>query len=1208
MYSILVFILMLYVIYFQVIERRGQKTPLYINLMEQDAYAGIGFDPAAINALPNLEGGQESGTGMIWRKFPPDIPRRIVNAGLPGLPWRHYLSPLSKKPMEFTILIPFDMDAASMALLNDVSSIPGIFLAYIGDNWEIFFNGRLIRSELHLGEDGWIQSGRAWRSVFFPVDKTLFHAGRNVLAFRIFGDPTYGVSGFYYHSPYYIEDYSVIEYMHNDTLIIIVCSIYLFMGLYHLLLYTGLRRESYNLYYAFFLIILGFYTLARNRFINQIIPDSNIAVRIEYLCLFMLPAAFFTFVEVLWKQRLSRPTKIYSTFCFLLSILQLIFSNQFGDELLPIWGSSLIAFFLCFFFFPIICGKIKNHERRGRNKEKKNLNDFLKYAVRALVENPSGNIMIGIGVAFICGTIDIADAIFFHNSIQTFIYGCFFFTAGTAFTLSSRFSEIYYQLDQAKTDMENLNVKLEATVRERTLELEEQTRIAESASRTKSEFLARMSHEIRTPMNAIIGMSQLVLREKLGPQAREYVNNIRHAGDNLLSIINDILDISKIESGKMDIIPTEYRLASLINDVLSIIRTRLDEKPLLFVTKIDGSLPRLFYGDEVRIRQVLLNLLSNAVKYTRKGHIVLTIRGEKIAEKRRMILYFEVSDTGIGIKSKNLERLFGNFTQFDVKQNREIEGTGLGLAISRNLCRLMGGDITVQSVYGEGSTFSAFLPQRIVHGEPFALVDNPQTKTVLVYEKRPVYIESLVFTINSLKVNCFLAQSREEFIDFIEEGGYQFVFTSSALYPEVQEILKEHKILIAPAVFAEHGEVFRPDIHVLSMPVHPAAVANILNGKMGDIAYTQARNSWIRFTAPDARILIVDDIATNLDVATGLLAPYKIQTDRSFGGMESLKLVRENRYDMVLMDHMMPDMDGIEAVEEIRKYEGDYFKKLPIIALTANAVSGMKEMFLEKGFNDYLSNPIEIPKLDEIIGKWIPEEKQLKEAVSPSNTIMEGELFGGERDFPLSLLPIQGVDIFRGITMTGGTEEGYRKVLAQFCKDIKGRLPVFSEVPEEEDLSFFAVQAHALKSAAGTIGATDIAVEAAQLEAAGKSGDIDAIRDTLPFFYEGISILAKRIEEALSEPYETEEPEGARGDQTDPRYLAGLEDLRRELEAKDIKEIDRILGELEKLTGNEKSREILADISDQVLMSEYAGALDIVHKLIEKNNHGKQGA
>jgi HPt (histidine-containing phosphotransfer) domain-containing protein len=263
-------------------------------------------------------------------------------------------------------------------------------------------------------------------------------------------------------------------------------------------------------------------------------------------------------------------------------------------------------------------------------------------------------------------------------------------------------------------------------------------------------------------------------------------------------------------------------------------------------------------------------------------------------------------------------------------------------------------------------------------------------------------------------------------------------------------------------------------------------------------------------------------------------------------------------------------------------------------------------MFLEKGFNDYLSKPIELSKLDEIMGKWIPAEKKLKEE-SPLPGILGGGSTEGDIRAALSLPPIEGVDMLRGLTMTGGTEEGYRKVLHQFSRDLRERRSVFSEVPEEEDMAFFATQAHALKSAAGTIGAVEIAAEAAQLEAAGKAGDREALREILPAFYEGIGVLAKGIAAALSGTRGAEAGSGGAG--KDPlRYRAELEKLREALETKNIKELDRILGELEEGAEDGETRGILADISDQVLMSEYPGALDLVHKLYEKNNPEIRGA
>jgi signal transduction histidine kinase/CheY-like chemotaxis protein len=742
-------------------------------------------------------------------------------------------------------------------------------------------------------------------------------------------------------------------------------------------------------------------------------------------------------------------------------------------------------------------------------------------------------------------------------------------------------------------------------------DLEEQTRLAESVSRAKSEFLAQMSHEIRTPMNAIIGMSHLALQAEMRPQAREYVENIRRAGDNLLVIINDILDFSRIESGRLTIVPGEYQFASLINDSLSIIRTRLHEKPVLMFTRIDSTLPRQLVGDEARIRQILLNLLSNAVKYTREGHIILSIRGEK--SDGGIVLWFEVADTGVGIKPEDMEKLFGNFVRIDAKQNQGIEGTGLGLAISRSLCQLMGGDITARSVYGKGSTFTASLPQEIADERPFAQVEAPKAKPVLIYEKRRISGESLEYTLKNLGVNCSLADSQEALAKFLGEETYRFVFMPSALYTEFRNILEKQEIRsgesghlplsrVTPVLFAEYGDAIRPDITTVMTPIHPAAVASILNGKISDAGYNHVQKSGVRFTAPDARILVVDDLATNLDVIAGLLAPYKVKIDRALDGPEAVRLIRENRYDIVFMDHMMPGMDGIEVTEIIRKSEGDYFKDLSVIALTANAISGMREMFLEKGFNDYLSKPIDISRLDDLLGKWIPGNKKIKEeswerpeAGEPGDAGIEDPGKTGTPLFPA----IEGLDIGRGVANTGGTEEGYRKVLYSFVWDAEDRLKHISAFPDTDDLAAFIIHVHALKGAAGSIGAAELSADAARLEAAGRSGDMETIRGLLPSFREQLSVLAGKIGEALEKGNGQGTDEGREGDAYQDKPALGEKSgpLREALESINMTEIERLIAEMEKLAGNPKTRRIIARLSHHVLLCDYDEAVKTLDEL-----------
>ena len=618
---------------------------------------------------------------------------------------------------------------------------------------------------------------------------------------------------------------------------------------------------------------------------------------------------------------------------------------------------------------------------------------------------------------------------------------------------------------------------------------------AEQANKAKSSFLAQTSHEIRTPMNVVIGMSELALRADTLAKAQEYMESIKQAGQNLLTIINDILDISKIEAGTLEIIQAPYTLASLLNDAISMISLRVAEKPIVFIVDVDPALPNNLLGDVVRIRQILLNLLTNAVKYTREGYIRLALTGERSGEENCITLSFEVSDSGIGIREKDIPALFQRFTRLDMKKNHGIEGTGLGLVITRNLCRAMGGDIILTSRYGSGSVFTVYFPQSFQNSAPLAEADRPEEKKTLCYEKEARRAASIAGSLKSLGVPVKMVCKAEDFFRELETEQYRFVLCGNGLIERAAEIIKERALDTMPVLLANPGLPSYPNFPKLDMPVYAGPLAAILNNRNA----AAQKKTWCgsTFTAPQARILAVDDIATNLVVIEGLLAIYRCQIDSCTSGADALGMVQKRRYDMIFMDHMMPGMDGIECTRLIRAWEkeqraasGIPKEPAPIIALTANAISGMREMFLEKGFTDYLSKPIEISKLNKIMETWIPKAKQAPHkgsAQSPESS----ELSAFFADCP----PVEGLDLQEGERRYSDAK--YLEVLRSYFIHTPALLEKMRRLeqglPASAALEDYVITVHGLKGSTYGICADETAKQAAGLEQAARNGNIDYI-------------------------------------------------------------------------------------------------------------------
>ena len=515
--------------------------------------------------------------------------------------------------------------------------------------------------------------------------------------------------------------------------------------------------------------------------------------------------------------------------------------------------------------------------------------------------------------------------------------------------------------------------------------------VAENASRQKSTFLANMSHEIRTPINAIMGMNEMVLRECENDNIRIYSENIQSASRLLLSLVNDVLDFSKIESGKMEIVCDNYYLDVMIHDVVNLIRGKAEQKNLEFYVEVQKEIPNQLFGDELRNRQIIGNLLNNAVKYTQEGSVSLKITYDtsepEDGEQNRIELLIQVSDTGIGIRQEDMGKLFGNFERLDLEKNRNIEGTGLGLAITKKLAEAMGGSVEVTSEYGRGSTFSVRLPQKVVDSTP---IGEFEMEAVAETDTQGVYME--------------------------------------------------------------------------------------------------------KFHAPEARILVVDDNNMNLMVVKGLLKKTKVQIVTCNNGRECLERMQKEHFHIILLDHMMPGMDGMEVIKRTRTLENNMCTSTPIIALTANALKGMKEMYLEAGFTDYLSKPVDGEKLEQMVRKYLPEELvhtpeeevQACSGTSTSNPIVETAT--EENDTPL-------IDQNTAMVYCGNDEELYREILDCYCLEKEENQEKMKKCLEDNNLADYRILIHALKSTSLNIGCKSLYNMALELEKACKNNDLDYVKE-----------------------------------------------------------------------------------------------------------------
>ncbi|MDR3322426.1 MAG: response regulator [Synergistaceae bacterium] len=603
--------------------------------------------------------------------------------------------------------------------------------------------------------------------------------------------------------------------------------------------------------------------------------------------------------------------------------------------------------------------------------------------------------------------------------------------------------------------------------------LEVQTMAAKASSEAKSGFLASMSHEIRTPMNAILGMSELMRTDNLDDVQSRYFSDIRKMSHSLLQIINDILDFSKIEAGKFELIPADFNIFSLYDNICSLMRFTISGKALEFRHSIAEDMPAVLYGDEVRVRQIIMNIVNNAIKYTKQGYVDLEIRRTEINGSDYMSI--SIGDTGVGIKEEDFPKIFGAFEQLDKRENRGIAGTGLGLSITKRLVDMMGGEINFESEYSRGSIFTVLIP--IVEGDAGRMIQSS-------LERRAV-------------------------------------------------------------------------------------------------------------ASGDARVLVVDDNVVNITVALGFLSKHNITPDVAEGGGEAVELARGKEYDLILMDHMMPEIDGIEATKRIRALGGEYYSTVPIIALSANVVSSARESFIEAGMNDFIPKPIEDDRLNAILLRWLPHDKLMDEsALETDENEADDEALRPLFDL---LSQVEGLDVHSGLSHVDRKKTVYITILRQFCNALDRDVDAVQAFLSAGEWKEYAVRTHALKSVFANLGYQFLSNWAFELEKAAMAGDADRCgRETDEFCAAMESLRAKlRLTGLMDEPGERI----LRREVAIPDFLGMLEELTEACRDGDPDEANAAVSELTGVTVNDDVDAAVAEICDLTESFDFEEAIEKLEAL-----------